>query len=165
MKSRAAAAGDAGPQGRAEQGVADEMPSRSMDSKRGPMRTKLGSPAGQGSESGNPSDVPVLSENRAVDLSENRVAGPPRSCRTKCATRAMPSRSMDSKRCPMRTKLGSPAAMGTKCQQTKTQSQPDKGSGGWGKKLHAQRPPGLAPCCERDTTQHLRIHRPAGHDA
>ena len=70
------------PQGHAEQGVADEMPSRSMDSKRCPMRTKLGSPAGQGSESGNPSDEPVLSENRAVDLSENRVAGPPRSCRT-----------------------------------------------------------------------------------
>ena len=113
MKFRAAAAVGARPQGHAEQGDADEMLSRSMDSKRGPMRTKLGSPAGQGSESGNPSDVPVLSENRAVDLSENRVASPPRSCRTKCATRAMPSRSMDSKRCPMSTKLGSPAGQGS----------------------------------------------------
>ena len=64
LKSRAAAAGDDGPQGPAEQGDADEMPSRSMDSKRGPMRVKLGSPAGQGSESGNPSNVPVLSEKR-----------------------------------------------------------------------------------------------------
>ena len=112
MKFRAAAAVGARPQGHAEQGDADEMLSRSMDSKRGPMRTKLGSPAGQGSESGKPSNGPVLSENRAVGLSENRVAGPPRSCRTRCATRATPSRSMDSKRVPMRTKLGSPAAMG-----------------------------------------------------
>ena len=94
-----------------------------MDSKRSPLRTKLGSPAVMGSESGNPSDVPVLSENRAVDLSENRVAGPPRS------------------------KLGSPATMGTKRQQAKTQSQPETGCGGWGKKLHAQRRPGLAQRC------------------
>ena len=67
LKSRAVAAGGAGPQGRAEQGVADEMPSRSMDSKGCPMRVKLGSPAGEGSESGNPSNVPVVSENRVVD--------------------------------------------------------------------------------------------------
>ena len=72
MKIRAAAAGGAGPQGRAEQGVADEMLSRSMDRKRGPMRTKLGSPAGQGSESGDPSDVPVVSENR--ELARSRKA-------------------------------------------------------------------------------------------
>ena len=63
---------------------------------------------------------------------------------------------MDSKRCPMRTKLGSPAGQGKKRQQTKTQVQPETGSGGWGKKLHAQRPPGLAQRCVCDTTQHLQ---------
>ena len=51
MKFRTAAAVGARPQGHAEQGVVDEMLSRSMDRKRGPMRTKLGSPVGEGSES------------------------------------------------------------------------------------------------------------------
>jgi len=48
------------------------MPSRSMDSKRCPMCTKLGSPAGQGSASGNPSNVPVLSEKREWRVGKNK---------------------------------------------------------------------------------------------
>ena len=72
MKIRAAAAVGARPQGRAEQGVADEMPSRSMDSKRCPMRVKLGSPAGEGGESGNPSNVPVLSAKREWRVGKNK---------------------------------------------------------------------------------------------
>ena len=43
-----------------------------MDSKRCPMRTKLGSPAGEGSESGNPSNVPVLSEKREWRVGKNK---------------------------------------------------------------------------------------------
>jgi hypothetical protein len=43
-----------------------------MDSKRSPMRVKLGSPAGQGSESGNPSNVPVLSEKREWRVGKNK---------------------------------------------------------------------------------------------
>ena len=43
-----------------------------MDSKRSPMRVKLGSPAGQGSESGNPSNVPVLSAKREWRVGKNK---------------------------------------------------------------------------------------------